>query len=200
MSNVLFEFVKAQQESLPDAILGDGYRRSACLKDGTFLPCVILRPSRPTVDLAIKRFEQEKKGTGVYGPGQNGYEQIVRSFVLGGNRINSYDIAQVEPSKFAIPLALLRQIHGETTMSWTGFVLEMRDGRNFAFGTDFDMSFFELPDRYAFDDVTAVHNHSYVDSLGNVRSLRAGMGKQPPDYGRTSVFKSRPYFVCYYDK
>jgi hypothetical protein len=199
MSKILFEFVKAQQEPFPDATFGDGYRCSVYLKDGTFLPCVVLRQSRPTVDLAIRRFEQEKKGKGIFGFGQNGYEQIVRNFVLGGDRINSYDIARVESSKFAIPLALHRQIHGETTMSWTGFVLAMRNGQNFAFGTSFDTAFFDLPDQYSFDDVVAVHNHSYVDSLGNLGSLRQGIGEQPSDYDGTKVFMSRPYFVCYYD-
>lgn len=199
MSNILVEFVKAQTEAYPDANFGDGFRCSVYLKDGTFLPCVMLRSSRPTVDLAMKRFEQEKKGKGIFGFGQDGYEQIVRTFVLGGNRINDYDIARVEPSRFALPLPVLRQLEGETTMSWTGFVLELRSGECLAFGTSFETAFFELPDGYSFEDVVTVHNHAFVNAQGKVCSLHQGMGEQPPDYDRSTVLKSRPFFVSYFD-
>lgn len=39
----------------------------------------------------------------------------------------------------------LKQIHGETVMSWTAFVVEMTDGRRFSYGSSFRFEFFDLP-------------------------------------------------------
>jgi hypothetical protein len=198
MKNNIAEYLKSGVEQFPDSAYGPGYRCSAYLTDGTLIPCVMLRSSAATVQLALRRFEEEKKGLGVFRR-KGAYEEIVETFVAAGNRVNSYDVARVEPSHHAMPLALLRQIHGETTMAWTGFVFEMKDGRCFAYGTTFLMEFFNLPEGYSFTDVRKVHNHSYVSAAGEVRSLREGMAEQPADYDPTSVFREKPYFVCYYD-
>jgi hypothetical protein len=96
-------------------------------------------------------------------------------------------------------MELLKQIEGETTMVWTGFVFEMRDAKFIPFGTTFLVAFFDIPDEYTFDDVVAVHNHSYVTKDGEVRSLKQGSMKLPSDYIRTAVRRERPYFVCYTD-
>lgn len=200
MSNLILNYISSGVEPFPDAIYGDGYRCSAYLNDGTFLPCVMLRKSSPVVELAIRRFEQEKKGKGIFDSRNgNGYESIVKTFVASGNRINHYDIARVEPSRFAIPLSLLKQLQGETTMGWTGFVFEMSDGKLFSCGTSFGVEFFCLPDGYTFDNVVAVHNHSYVSLTGKLRTLAQGMGSQPSEYDPSLVLRERPYFVCYYD-
>jgi hypothetical protein len=198
MSRVLLEYVKSGAEPFPDQTYGDGYRCSAYLKDGTYLPCVILRRSAPLTALALRRFEDEKKGKGVF-RSTNGYEEIVKTFVATGNRVNAYDIARVEPSRFAIPLALLKRVKGETTMGWTGFVLEMHDGKLVPFGTAFLAEFFSIPEPYLFEDAVAVHNHSYVAATGNLRALSQGMSAQPPDYDPSSVYRERPYFTCYFD-
>lgn len=198
MKNNIAEYLKSGVEEFPDSAYGPGYLCSAYLTDGTLIPCVMLRSSAATVQLALRRFEEEKKGLGVFRR-TGAYEEIVKTFVAAGNRVNSYDIASVEPSRNAMPLALLRQIHGETTMAWTGFVFEMKDGRCFAYGTTFLMEFFDLPEGYSFTDVRKVHNHSYVSAAGEVRSLREGMAEQPADYDLASVFREKPYFVCYYD-
>jgi hypothetical protein len=198
MSKLLLEFVKSGIESFPDATYGEGYRCSAYLNDGTYLPCVMLRKSSPTATLALRRFEQEKKGKGMFSS-DDGYEKIVQHFVTSGNRVNHYDIARVEPSRYAIPLTLLRKIEGETTMAWTGFVLEMRDGKLLPFGTTFLAEFFDIPEAYSFADVVAVHNHSYVSPTGELRALTQGMSAQPADYEPARVNRERPYFVCFYD-
>ncbi len=192
------DYLRSGVEPLPDSAYGNGYRCSAYLTDGTYLPCVMLRESSMVTKLAVRRFEQEKTGKGILRSG-NGYETIVKHFVASGNRVNHYDIAKVEPSRYAIPLALLKQIRGETTMSWTGFVLETRDGKFVAFGTAFSMEFFDIPDGYSFSDVLAVHNHSYVSPTGELKSLVQGMSQQPSDYDLSLVQRERPYFVCYYD-
>jgi hypothetical protein len=198
MSKVIFDYLKTAVEPFPDSILGEGYRCSVYLNDGTHLPCVMLRKSSPATELAMRRFKQEKKADGLFRSG-NSYENIVKLFVTSGNRVNSYDIVKIEASRYAIPLSLLRQIEGETTMSWTGFVLAMRDGKLFAFGTTFLAEFFNLPNGYAFTDVISVHNHSYISGNGELKSLTQGMSAQPSDYDTSLVYRERPYFVCYYD-
>jgi hypothetical protein len=200
MSKQILEYLKTGVEAIPDSIYGNGYRCSAYLTDGTFLPCVVLRKSEPVTDLALRRFEEEKCSKGVFqrGPGES-YRQIVRRFVVSGNHVNHYDIASVEPSRFAIPLSLLGQIQGETSMGWTGFVLQMNDGKLFAMGTTFLAEFFNVPEGYSFNDVVAVHNHAYVSQEGELRELNQGMSERSADYDASRVLRERPYFVCYYD-
>ena len=138
MSTTISQFLSSGVEPFPDSIYGAGFRCSAYLTDGTYLPCVMLRSAAPLAELALRRFEEEKGGRGMFRSDKTeAYKKIVGHFVSGGNRVNHYDIAKVEPSRFAIPLSLLRQIEGETTMSWTGFTLKMNDGKYFAFGTTF---------------------------------------------------------------
>ncbi|ROH86524.1 hypothetical protein ED208_15950 [Stagnimonas aquatica] len=200
MSKLILDFLKSGIEPFPDPTYGEGYRCSAYLKDGTFLPCVMLRKASPVVELAIRRFDQERKGKGIFGSRKSdGYESIVKNFVASGNRVNHYDIERVEPSRFAIPLSLLKQVEGETTMAWTGFVFEMHDGKLFSYGTSFGVEFFGLPNGYGFENVVSVHNHSYVSPNGALCSLAQGMGAQPNDYNRSLVIRERPYFVCHYD-
>lgn len=201
MSKVIFDFLKTAREPIASSTYGDSYRCSVYLVDGTYLPCVMLQKSEPIARLALKRFEQEKKGKGIFGSSKasDAYEKIVKHFVTSGNRLNNYDIARVETSKYAIPLSLLSKIEGETTMGWTGFVLEMRDGKSLSFGTSFGMEFFNIPENYNFDDVVAVHNHSFVSSTGEIKPLKEGMSSQPTEYDRADVNRERPFFVCYYD-
>jgi len=201
MSRVLFDFIRSGQiDPIQDSIYGVGYRCSVYLRDGTYLPCVILRQAGALTQLAIKRFEDEKRGKGVFGVGgAAAYERIVRHFVATGNRISGHDVAAVEPSRFAIPQELLNQLEGETTMSWTGFVLEMADRKLFSFGTTFLTEFFHLPDGYEFGDVVRVHNHSYVSPSGELRSLEQGMAPFPADYDSSLILRERQYFVCHYD-
>jgi hypothetical protein len=54
---------------------------------------------------------------------------VLETFVAAGSRVADYEIARIEVSRFAWPLATLRQIHGETAMGWTAFVAAMNDGR-----------------------------------------------------------------------
>ena len=192
------EFLKTEEEPWPDSNYGDGLRCSAYLNDGLFLPCVIIRKNKKYIDLACRRFEEEKSGKSVFLNNKNGYRDIVKNFVAGGNKINDYDIKSVEKSKYAIPLSLLQQIEGETVMSWTGFVLEIRDGQLFSFGSSFLFAFFELPEGYSFQDVKKVHNHSYVSDEGSLVKIR-GLSDFSKQYKPTKVYRERPYFDCYID-
>lgn len=175
MNKEIQEYLNQKLDAFPDDIYGEGSRCSVYLKDGTFLPCVIFRDSKKTVELALKRFDDEKKGKGIFKKENSiAYKSIVKHFLTSGKRVNSYDVAKVEQSRYAFPLSILRDLRGETTMSWTAFVLEMNDGKLFQFGTSFLVEFFDLPDNYCFSDVSKIHNHSFVNSKGELGSLKEG--------------------------
>jgi len=192
------EFIKSGEEPYPDSSYGDGYRCSAYLKDGLFLPCVIIRKNEQYIDLACRRFDEEKSGKSIFKSNRNGYREIVGSFVAGGNQVNDYDIESVEPSKFAFPLSLLQKIEGETAMSWTGFVLEMEDGKIFSYGSTFLFAFFQMPEGYTFKQVKRVHNHSYVSDEGRLVNIR-GLSDFKEQYNPSKVYRERQYFECYID-
>lgn len=181
-------------EPLEDSIYGPKYRCALTLKDGTALPCAILQSKSKIVELAKRRIREEQSGKGKLG-GPDPYGQIVSVFATGGSRINDYDVVDAAPSRFAPPLALLRQILGETTMGWTGWVFEMSDGKLFPYESSFSMEFFQIPDGYTFDDVAKVHNHSFLSSAGEIRKLKQG-GMPPDNYNREELFREKVYFTC----
>jgi hypothetical protein len=157
----------------------------------------VLHSKRKLVELAKRRFTEEINGQGRIG-GDDPFGQIVSSFVACGNRINDYDVKSVTVSRFAPPLSLLRQIHGETTMGWTGWVFEMSDGKMFPYGSSFSMEFFQLPDDYAFSDINRVHSHSYIGKQGELASLQRG-GRMPAQYDYEGLLRERIYFNCAVD-
>src|ERR1043165_1131494 len=184
--------IKNTIEPLKDNIYGPLYRCSLTLTDGTFLPCAVLQSRERLVELAKRRIKEDmgRKGTlNVPDP----YGSIVSSFVSNGNRVNDYEVRSAAESKYAIPLSLLSQIRGETTMGWTGWVFKMKDGKVFSYGTTFRFEFFQLPENYSFVDVAAVINHRFVDAFGEVRSLRIGGTR---NYDVNAVFRERVYFIC----
>jgi hypothetical protein len=189
--------IAAEVEPLRDDIYGPRYRCSLTLKDGTFLPCAVLQSKGRLVEFAMRRMKEEMGGRGHLG-GDDPYGQIVETFVAQGNRVNDYDVASASPSRFAIPLSLLSQIQGETTMAWTGWVFRMRDGRPFSYGTTFLTEFFQLPDGYEFSDVKEVINHSFVSADGAVTSLQQG-GMPPPSYRSAAILRERAFFSCAVD-
>jgi hypothetical protein len=137
--------ITGKVEPIEDSFYGPRYRCSLTLKDGTGLPCAVIQPKRRLVELAKRRIRDEIDGKGRIG-GDDPYGQIVTTFVARGNKVNDNDIASSESSQNAIPLPLLRQIHGETFMAWTGWVFRMRDGRLFSYGTSFRAEFLQLPE------------------------------------------------------
>jgi hypothetical protein len=179
---------------------GPGYRTSAYLTDGTFLPCVMFCNPENKVRLAIKRFADEKVGNSIFRKSrESGYADIVKNFVTTGNLINNYDISRVEISRNALPLKILEQIHGETTMGWTGFVVRMKDQNVFGFGTRFRSEFFQMPEDYLPDDIAEIINHSYLSKTGQICAHTVPFLEWPEDYDDLNVFKERPYFDCFID-
>jgi hypothetical protein len=192
-----FQEIISSVEPIPDSIYGPRYRCSLALRDGTIIPCAVLQSKAKLVELAKRRIKEEMNGKGRIG-GPDPYGQILSTFVAGGNRINDYDVASASPSRYAPPLALLRQIHGETTMGWTGWVFEMRDGRMFPYGSSYTMEFFDLPDGYGFEDVVKVHNHSFLSPGGALCSLERG-ARLPTDYTPDKLLRERIYLICNID-
>jgi hypothetical protein len=200
MRKKLYDWVKAITDTvapLDDSTYGPRYRCCLTLKDGTFLPCAVLQPKQRIVDLAKRRIREEFEGRGFFG-GDDPYGQIVSTFVAGGNRISDYEVLSAGKSRHAIPLSLLSQIHGETTMGWTGWVFCMKDGRLFSYGSSFSFEFFQLPEGYDFSDVEEVINDSFVDSNGAIARLERG-AHLPDGYPTDSVFRERVFFTCAVD-
>jgi hypothetical protein len=196
----IIKFLKDNIEPLEDNAYGLGYRASVYLTDGTFLPCVIFRNPKTVVNLAMRRFKEEQSGKGVFNRSSGlGYYEIVKTFVTNGNCINDFDIERVDKSKFAFPLTILRQIHGETTMGWTGFAAKMKDGKYFGFGTTFSFKFFQIPDGYSVEDIEEIINHSYVLENGELRSHREGNQILTDGWKNAVIYRERPFFECYVD-
>jgi hypothetical protein len=189
VTKLLEDFIESGAEPFPDNIYGPGYRCSVDLIDGTHMPCVMIRRRHFVVELARRRLAEESTGAR--------HHDVLESFVTGGNRVAAYNIRRVTPSRFAIPLAVLNQVHGETLMSWTGFVLEMNDGKPFAFANRFLNAFFDLPEGYGFNDVRSVTNHSYIDESGQVCAIHDDTSKWRDSFFRCVVFREKPYFDCF---
>jgi hypothetical protein len=150
------------------------------------------------VELAKRRIQEEMTGKGVFRNHPDPFGQIVSSFAVKANGVNEYDVVSTTYSTYAPPLALLKQIHGETTMSWTGWVFEMMDGKMYSYGSSFSMEFFDLPNGYSFADVVKVHNHSFVSSGGHLAPLTPG-AILPANYRELKLLRERVYFTCYID-
>lgn len=173
-------YLKAEIEPMEDKFYGNRYRVAAYLIDGTYLPCVVFQSKERLVELALRRFSET-----------NMDRSVVEIFVAGRSTIASYDVARVEPSPFAWPKTMLKQIHGETTMGWTAFVAVMNDGRRFSYGTQFHFEFFDVPDGYRFSDVKEIQSGMiYLESDG-VKPFsfeRQGLAK---------CLREKPFFSCY---
>jgi len=192
------KFLKDNIEPLPDQIYGDGFRASAYLTDGTYIPCIRFRNPQMKTELAVKRFDQENKGKSIFRSNSgNGYKEIVELFVTGGNTLNEYDIDRIEISPFAFPQNILDEIRGETSMSWTGFCAKMQDGKVFGFGSKYLFDFFQMPEHYKSTDITEIINHSYISKKGELKEHNVPFFDWPTDYDEKAVNRERPFFDCY---
>jgi hypothetical protein len=177
----IVEFIRKTIEPLPpSAPYGERYRVSATLKDGLHLPCVVFESATRVVDLAIKRFDETRRDKSLNI--MMDYRAIVRTFVTTGNTVNDYDIREVGISPFAISLARVREIRGETSMSWTEFYAIMQDGAEFRFGTTFLREFFQMPEGYVASDIQKI--------------IPAVRGEKPRS---ETIYREKPFFTCYLD-
>jgi len=154
--------------------------------DGTHLPCVVFQSRAAQVELALRRFEQER-----HKPAQ--YEGVVASFVSSGSRLWDHEIKAVETSPFAWPMSILSKIHGETTMGWTAFVVEMLDGTLHSYGKGFHWEFFELPNGYSHTDIARIHS-------GMVYSKKRGLHEfSMESFSEITPYREKPFFTCFAD-
>jgi hypothetical protein len=175
----IVEFVKRNVEPLPASPpYGERYRIAGTLTDVTSLPCIVVESASATIDLALKRFEQTK----TLNDPHMGYRAIVRTFVTRGNTVNDYDLRDLSVSPYAIPLSRVREIKGETSMSWTEFYAIMTDGREFRFGTRFLTEFFDMPLGYSAENIARI-----------VPSVRGELARQE------RIYREKPFFNCYVD-
>jgi hypothetical protein len=180
----LANFLKTSIKPLTDQIYGNRYRAAARLTDDTYLPCVVFQSKNAQVDLALRRFDQLRDQS-------DQYRAVVEVFAAGGSRVSDYEIKAVEPSPFAWPLEILRTIHGETVMSWTAFVVEMKDGTKHSYGSSFRFEFFDLPDGYSYADIAKIHSGMvYSQELG-LRDFSMELQKEIQPY------REKPFFTCY---
>ncbi|MCE0498601.1 MAG: hypothetical protein LV481_11705 [Methylacidiphilales bacterium] len=161
-------YVREHIEPLPHPHYGPRYRVAATLKDGLFLPCVVIASRTRRLELADKRLKETKLD-----------ERILSTFVCSGNRLNHYDIATLSVSPYAIPLSHLKNMGGETSMMWTQFHVIMNDNKEFIFGTTFLDEFFSMPDGYSADNV--------------IRIFPAQKGERITAEG---IYRERPFFEC----
>ena len=188
--NNVVKFLKESIIPFENNMYGKGFKSSVYLTDGTYLPCVIFYNSAKIISLSIKSFKAEKS--------ISSYNKI-KSFVAKGNRLNAYDISKIEKSKFTFPTSIHRQIQGETSMGWTGFVVKMKDGKSFSFGTSLFSDFFHMPDNYSGDDAQEIVNHSYISKKGDICSLKSQMSYEENEYYELNVFRERTFFECFID-
>ena len=180
-------FLKESIEPLPDSVYGNRYRCAAYLLDDTYLPCVVFESKRATLDLFSRRMKQLR-----WQPSQK--REVVKSFVTGGSSVASYELKSVEYSRFAWPLAILKEIHGETTMGWTAFVVEMRDGSMHSYGTNFRFEFFDLPAGYCYDDIAKIHSGMSYSPSGALEKFGLEQLKA------STLMREKPFFTCYLDE
>jgi hypothetical protein len=180
----LAKFLKSSIEPLNDSIYGNRYRAAVRLLDGTHLPCVVFQSKKLQVELALHRFNQLQ-------PQPSQYNMVVESFVAKGSRIADYVISEVEPSPYAWPIAVLKQIHGETVMSWTAFVVEMKDGTMHSYGTSFCFEFFDMPTGYSYTDIARIHSGMLYSQEYGLQAFSMDLQKEIQPY------REKPFFTCY---
>jgi hypothetical protein len=177
-------FVVKNVEPVTHEIYGNRYRVAAHLKDGTYLPCVVLQSKRAQVELALRRFKELQSK-------RSQYESVVEVFVSAGSRVADHQLRDVELSPFAWPLDILKQVHGETTMGWTAFVVEMRDGTMHSYGTPFNFEFFDLPANYSHADIAKIHSGMIHSPTRGLEPYSLSGSKE------VQTWREKPFFTCY---
>jgi hypothetical protein len=182
-SEEIINFLRENVEPINDTIYGNVYCASVCFKDNTVINCVQFINAEKFINLAIKRFAE-----------CHYTYDIIKHFVIKGNCINDHDIKKIMKSKYTFTKEILNKIKGETLMSWTGFVVEMDDGKLFNFSALFDFCFFDFPENYTTKNIKNIINHSFVAENGNIINYRENELKNLDDI---KIYREKPYFKCY---
>jgi hypothetical protein len=178
--------IQAGIEEMPEEFGGPGYRCAAWLRDGTYLPCVFVQRIVRSADQLRKSIGDELRGEGQYDPRTcDPVRQLLKWHLCCPTQIAAHLVERVEPSPFAIPISLLKQVTGEVASYVWLFALETAGGRRFEFsGQDpSSMIFFELPENVSFSDFVTVINPNARGSLPRCET----------------TLRERVFFNCYVD-
>lgn len=123
-SSQIAAYARETLEPLHDYRGAAAYRCAATLTDGLLLPCLLIASAEAQVALATRRFDDTRPRLSLFGRRAkittgSTYADVVKVFAAAGNKVNTYDIASLEPSPFAIPVARVKEIQGATSMAWT---------------------------------------------------------------------------------
>ncbi len=172
-------------ENWPNQFYGVQYRAAARMRNGLFLPCVLFLDRKNMVDLYARRLKE------VIGR-EPQFISSVETLCTNKTQISAEGISHVEHSRFAWPRDILEQIVGETSMGFTIFTVEMRDGQMFDYGTEYSLYFFEMPARYVGNDILRIHSWRRNCSSGAIETAE---GRKYS--GAFRGFGPIEHFTCY---
>ncbi len=181
LQDTIVKYLKDHIEPILDLHGHKAYRCSVTLKDGLYLPCILMKSEQQHVNMALDAFRDSRKEGITDSSGGNQFDKywsLLRSYVVGGNRLSWHHIASIDRSPFAIPMDKIKEIQTEPNLTWIAFSGVMDDGKVFSFGTPFATEFFEMPQGY---DARRIVR---IDALHNRNS---------------SFFREKTYFECYLD-
>jgi hypothetical protein len=117
------------------------------LRDGTYLPCVILREAAAEVEMTLSAW----RGSRLAQPlaTDEVYESFFKAMTVGGSRVSLEQIRTLETSPYAISWQLLNTLPGEVDWHLLTFTGVMDDGARFLFHTSMSVAFFEMPTGYS---------------------------------------------------
>jgi len=206
MRTNILEYIDKKVGRFPDSVFGEGARCSAYLKDGTYLPCVLMRDWNKVVSLFLKRLNQEKSGIGVFGKNQElAEETLIRFFMSNQNIVKLSDIDRVEPSPYAIPRSMVEELNLETPSRLSrkttgGFALQMNDGQVFYYrNIGLHQEFYDIPKGYRFSDVEKFHKVAVYIKINREVEARIENENESVRLIPDVWFTHKPFFVCYTD-
>ena len=182
-------FLRANVEPLVRRTGRVEYRASAFLRGGWYLPCVVFEGNRGAWEYAKAASPERSRGR---------LADYLDSFAVWGwgppsSKIGSHLIRRIERCPFAWPLRLLEQIHGETVMSVTAFVVRMKDGRKFSYAVaSMGEPFYDLPKGYTTDDICQTYSGMVYTEAYGIEDYRISTHHRSAHY-----YEEKTYFYCH---
>jgi hypothetical protein len=181
-------FLRANVEPLVRSSGLVQYRASAFLRGGWYLPCVVFEGKGGAWEYARAASPARSRGR------LADYLDAFGVWAWGppSSRIGSHLIRRIERCPFAWPLRLLEQIHGETVMSVTAFVVRMKDGRKFCYAVaSMGEPFYDLPKGYANHDIAQVYSGMVYTEAHGIEDYRISIHRRSAHY-----YEEKKYFYC----
>ena len=147
-------WVRANGLEMTDTLGRRCFRCTACLSDGTDLPCVVVREVKASLDLLVPQIRARCADGSE--DSDLSLESLIRATLLGGAHVSVESIASLHPCPYAIPWALLETLPGEVDWGPLTFVGVMDGGVEFLFHTACSVAFFHMPEGYTGAALTAL--------------------------------------------